>query len=135
MDSLAQCIEEWAVIAGDRLTGRIFNRAGHRDGASLVTSPVIEVRLMGTGHWSETYLVAFTESGHFYRLGRPASSFGTAAAKEFIHAKLTEPMEGARCRASKAASDSQARSVEATLDTNFQNFDTIELYASSFAPT
>src|SRR5690348_11909962 len=84
-------LEQWKVMANGRLAGNVYNRPGHRDGARIVTTPVVEVRLMGAGTWTGTYPVAFTESGSAYRLGTPAKVFGVALAKRFVRSVLPGP--------------------------------------------
>jgi len=127
-----QRIEDWGVVANDRLAGAVHNRAGHRDGAMIVTSPVVEVRLMGGGGWSDTYPVAFTESGNSYRLGQPSSSYGMGRAEQFIHAKLSADsrsrQHGAR------TSDRDATRIRAAVDTSLHHLDCIDVYETSFKP-
>jgi hypothetical protein len=127
-----QRIENWGVVANDRLAGAVHDRAGHRDGAMIVTSSVVEVRLMGAGGWSDTYPVAFTESGNAYRLGRPSSSFGMQRAEQFIHAKL--PGDSRPEQRNATSIDHDRTIVRAAVETSLHNFDCIEVYETSFKP-
>ena len=110
-----QRIEKWGVVGGNRLAGTVFDRPGHKDGGMIVTSPVVEIRMLGAGTWPGTYPVAFTESGSAYRLGEPSPSFGTDCADGFIRSKLSArglPIEPGRSRP-----DREAPVVRAALDT------------------
>jgi hypothetical protein len=127
-----QRIEDWGVVANDRLSGAVHNRAGHRDGAMIVTSPVVEIRLMGSGDWSDTYPVAFTESGNAYRLGQPSNSFGIERAEQFINAKLTGPSAPVQREAKGFNPDITI--VRAAVDTSLHNYDCIDVYETSFKP-
>jgi len=130
--SHGQRIENWGVVANDRLSGAVLNRAGHRDGAMIVTSAVVEVRLMGGGDWSDTYPVAFTESGNAYRLGQPSRSFGMDRAERFIHAKLSA--ESRSMQRETRIFDRDTTIVRAAVDTSLHNFDCIDVYETSFKP-
>jgi hypothetical protein len=83
-----QTIVQWSVVGHDRLLGTIFGPLG-QGGAprTVMTSPVVQVRLMGTSGRP----VAFTESGSAYRLGEPAELFGQARAEKFVAAKARPP--------------------------------------------
>jgi hypothetical protein len=134
MDNESQRIEQWGVVGQDRLAGIVYNRPGHRDGGMIVTSPVLEIRVMGDA-WPAAYAVAFTESGNAYRLGRPSESFGVEEAERFITGKLiadTVPMGLPRER--KPAPDADRTIVRAALDTTLQKFERIEVYETSFKP-
>ena len=133
----AQRIEGWSVVGQGRLAGHVYNRPGHRDGGMIVTSPVIEIRIMGEGAWPSTYPVAFTASGNAYRLGRPSDTFGVQAAEAFIYGKLSgsageEPEFDARNGPTSYFPDRTV--VQAALDTTLQKFERIEVYESSFKP-
>jgi hypothetical protein len=78
-----QTIRNWAITANDRIVGAIYNRPGHVDGKTIMTSPVIQVRLMGERNMP----VAFTESGNAYWLGEPAVAFGMDKAEAFVWEK------------------------------------------------
>jgi len=130
--SEGQRIENWGVVANERLAGAVHNRAGHRDGAMIVTSPVVEIRLMGAGGWSDTYPVAFTESGNAYRLGQPSSSFGIQRAEQFIHAKL--PADSRPEQREVPSFHRDRTIVRAAVDTSLHNFDCIDVYETSFKP-
>lgn len=73
-------IERWAVVGRDRIAGTVFNRPGASDGKTIITSPVVEVRMMG----AIPAPVAFTESGSAYRLGEPAAHYGIDRAEHFV---------------------------------------------------
>lgn len=132
-DGQAQRVEDWRVVGGDKLAGKVFNRPGHRDGGTIVTSPVVEFRMMGVGTWPATYPVAFTASGNAYRLGRPSVAFGMEQGKAFIYAKLAGPA-GVVDWTHRQSVDPNATVVRAVLDTSFQNFEQIDLYETSFRP-
>ncbi|HYD76499.1 hypothetical protein [Ramlibacter sp.] len=98
-----QRIEQWGVVGRNRLAGTVYDRPGHKDGGTIVTSPVVEVRMLGAGTWPGTYPVAFTESGSTYRLGEPSPSFGADCAGGFIRSKLSPrglPIETGRSKTS-----------------------------------
>lgn len=73
-------INGWSVVGHDRLVGAAFNRPGESDGKTIITSPVVQVRFMG----SRKSPVAFTASGSAYWLGEPAASFGQDQAESFL---------------------------------------------------
>ncbi|HEX2545061.1 MAG TPA: hypothetical protein VHL79_09300 [Ramlibacter sp.] len=128
-----QRIERWSVLAGGQLAGEVHNRPRHHDGARIITSPVVEVRIMGTGAWPSRHPTAFTESGTSYKLGNPADSFGAAKAKAFIAAKLAS---GSAQRSAEGTRgfDPNATVVHAAVDTSLQHFERIDMYESSFKP-
>jgi hypothetical protein len=126
-NTAGQRIEQWTVLGGNRIAGQVYNRPNHLDGTRIVTSPIAEIRMMGDGSWMDTYPVAFTESGHAYRLGQPARSFGACSAKDFVHAT----MDSGEAR-QEPRRDGEL--VDAALDTSFCNFETIEVYETSFKP-
>jgi hypothetical protein len=132
-DNEAQRVENWGVVGEDKLAGKVYNRPGHRDGGTIVTSSVVEVRMLGAGTWPRMYPVAFTASGNAYRLGRPSPSFGVRRAEAFIYAKLTGEA-GIVDWTHRESFDPNATIVRATLDTSFQHFEEIELYETSFKP-
>ena len=126
-------MEDWSVVGGDKLAGQVFNRPGHRDGGTIVTSPIIEIRMLGTSTWAGMYPVAFTASGNAYRLGKPSAAFGMERATALIHAKLsgsTAPVEWSH----RPSFDANATVVRAVLDTTLDNIEQIELYETSFKP-
>jgi len=118
-------------MAGDRLAGGVYNREAHLDGQTVVTTAVVEVRMMGAGTWLGSYPVAFTESGNAYRLGLPSPTFGVACAKAFIRARLVEHLSGWHW---PSAGEGVGAVVEAALDTSFNNFECIDVYETSFKP-
>jgi hypothetical protein len=130
-----QRIEHWGVMGEGRLTGTVYNRPGHRDGGMIVTSPVVEIRIMGTGAWPGTYPVAFTESGNAYRLGRPAPSFGIENAQKFIYARLNSDSAPRPSSRRPDGSSPDRTLVRAALDMSFQHVERIELDATTFDPT
>lgn len=73
-------IDKWAVVGHDRIVGTLANRSSAADGRTVITSPVVHVRLMG----ESLTPVAFTQSGSAYWLGEPAGHFGTGQAEHFI---------------------------------------------------
>ncbi|MDB5750295.1 MAG: hypothetical protein JWP65_716 [Ramlibacter sp.] len=75
-----QEIRQWSVAGDDRVVGLVYNRPGHADGQTIVTSRVVQVRLMGPAGTP----VAFTESGSAYWLGDPARRFGLDNAETFV---------------------------------------------------
>jgi hypothetical protein len=79
----------------------------------------------------DTYPVLFTESGHAYRLGQPARSFGIRSAKDFVQATM-----GGSGESNEVGNESSFGEdlVDAALDTSFFNFETIEVYETSFRP-
>jgi hypothetical protein len=78
-----QTIRNWAVTGNNRLVGAIYNRPGHVDGKTIMTSPVLQIRLMGERNTP----VAFTESGNAYWLEEPAVAFGAVKAESFVWEK------------------------------------------------
>ncbi|NML44037.1 hypothetical protein HHL11_09775 [Ramlibacter sp. G-1-2-2] len=78
-----QTIRRWSVVGNGRLMGSVFNRPGQGDGKTIMTSPVVQVRLVG----EPPAPLAFTESGNAYWLGEPADSFGVERAKGFVDEK------------------------------------------------
>jgi hypothetical protein len=85
--SWSPIIEQWSVVGHDRIVGTVHNRPGASDGRTIITSPVLQVRLMG----EPRIPVAFTESGSAYRLGTPSASFGIDQAEHFVWFKSREP--------------------------------------------
>jgi hypothetical protein len=75
-----QTIRNWAVTGNSRLVGAIYNRPGHVDGKTIMTSPVLQIRLMGERNTP----VAFTESGNAYWLAEPSVAFGLDKAETFV---------------------------------------------------
>lgn len=75
-----QTIVQWSVVGRDRLIGTVYGHASPGEGRTVMTSPVVQVRLTG----APGRPVAFTESGSAYRLGKPAESFGQARAERFV---------------------------------------------------
>lgn len=73
-------IERWAVVGHDRIAGTVFGRPGASDGRTIITSPVVQVRLLG----DVPAPVAVTASGSAYRLGEPAAHFGMDRAEHFV---------------------------------------------------
>ncbi|MDB5751589.1 MAG: hypothetical protein JWP65_2010 [Ramlibacter sp.] len=73
-------IRNWSIVGDRRLVGSAFNRPGQADGKTIMTSPVLQVRLMG----EHSIPVAFTESGSAYWLADPAPTFGIDAAESFV---------------------------------------------------
>lgn len=73
-------VEKWSVVGHDRIVGTVYNRPGTSDGKTVVTSPVLQVRLMGP----KRAPMAFTASGSAYWLGEPATSFGLDKAEQFV---------------------------------------------------
>lgn len=80
-------IEQWSIVGYDRVVGTVFNRPGASDGKTIISSPVVQVRIFG----KERAPVAFTESGSAYRLGEPAAHFGIDQAEHFIWYKSRQP--------------------------------------------
>ena len=80
-------IEAWSVVGHDRIVGTLHNRPGAAEGKTIITSPVLEVRLVG----ELRNPVAFTESGSAYWLGTPSASFGLDQAEHFVWFKSREP--------------------------------------------
>jgi hypothetical protein len=78
-----QTIRNWAVTGNDRLVGAIYNRPGHVDCKTIMTSSVLQVRLMGEHNTP----VAFTESGNAYWLGEPSVAYGLDKAESFVWEK------------------------------------------------
>lgn len=75
-----QTIQNWSVVGDNRIVGSAYNRPGQADGKTVLTSPVLQIRLMGAGGIP----VAFTESGSAYWLGDPSPKFGIDAAEAFV---------------------------------------------------
>ncbi|MDB5898022.1 MAG: hypothetical protein JWP22_2451 [Ramlibacter sp.] len=75
-----QTIRNWAVTGNSRIVGSIYNRPGHVDGKTIMTSPVLQIRLMGESNTP----VAFTESGNAYWLAEPSVAFGLDKAETFV---------------------------------------------------
>jgi len=73
-------LHDWRVVGDNRLVGSAYNRPGQADGKTVMTSPVLQVRLMG----EHNIPVAFTESGSAYWLADPADQFGIDAAEAFV---------------------------------------------------
>jgi hypothetical protein len=126
---LARRIENWGVISGKRLAGKVVDTPGHADGASIVTSRVIEVRLMGQG-WADHYPVAFTASGSAYRLGAPSASFGRRKADEFIYRKWKAPPPDSGF--APVPVDSEGTVIGGLLDFSAFGIEHIDVYESSF---
>lgn len=76
-------IRDWSIVGNDRIVGTVHNRPGHADGRTIMTSPVVQVRLMG----AHQVPVAFTESGSIYWLGDPSEKFGLDKAETFVWEK------------------------------------------------
>lgn len=127
-----QRIEKWGVVCGNRLAGTVYDRPGHKDGGMIVTSPVVEVRMVGTGTWPGTCPVAFTESGSAYRLGEPSPSFGIDCADGFIRSKLAA--RNAPIQAGRSGSGTEGAMARAALDTGLRSVERIDLYETSFKP-
>lgn len=75
-----QTLHDWRVVGDNRLVGSAYNRPGQADGKTVMTSPVLQVRLMG----EHNVPVAFTESGSAYWLADPSAKFGIDAAEAFV---------------------------------------------------
>jgi hypothetical protein len=75
-----QSIHEWSISGQNRVVGSVHNRPGVADGKTIMTSPVLEIRLMGDPKMP----VAFTESGNAYWLCEPSNSFGFDKAEAFV---------------------------------------------------
>ncbi|RYY87112.1 MAG: hypothetical protein EOO24_35070 [Comamonadaceae bacterium] len=75
-----QTIQHWSVVGDNRIVGSAYNRPGQADGKTILTSPVLQVRMMGT----PAMPVAFTESGSAYWLADPSPKFGIDAAEAFV---------------------------------------------------
>ncbi|MGV3570929.1 MAG: hypothetical protein ACO1PB_10045 [Ramlibacter sp.] len=75
-----QTLRDWRVVGDNRLVGSAWNRPGQADGKTVMTSPVLQVRLMGEHNTP----VAFTESGTAYWLADPSDQFGIDAAEAFV---------------------------------------------------
>jgi len=73
-------LHDWRVVGDNRLVGSAYNRPGQADGKTVMTSPVLQVRLMG----EHNIPVAFTESGSAYWLANPSDKFGIDAAEAFV---------------------------------------------------
>jgi hypothetical protein len=82
-DAGQPALRGWSVVAGDRLVGSVHGRADTADGKTIVTTPVLQVRLMG----ARRSPVAFTQSGSAYWLGDPAETYGMDAAEQFVWTK------------------------------------------------
>ena len=89
-----QTIEHWSVVGHDRIVGTVHHRPGQSDGKTIITSPVLQVRLMGVTRAP----VAFTESGSTYWLGTPSTSFGMGQAEHFVWFKSRSPSEALTTR-------------------------------------
>ncbi|WBY01942.1 hypothetical protein PE066_21275 [Ramlibacter tataouinensis] len=132
--STSQRIEKWGVVGGTRIAGTVYDRPGHMDGGSIVTSPVVEVRMMGAGAWPGRYPVAFTESGSAYRLGEPSPSFGTDQAEAFIQSRLPGRTGIVLAQRGQGVGRQESTTVRAAIDSAFQRFERIELVETSFKP-
>lgn len=84
-------ISQWSVAGHDRVIGKVYGRQGSVDGNTIITSPVLQVRIVGE---SATAL-AITASGSTYRLGEPAASFGHDRAAQFVASKSCASGDGA----------------------------------------
>jgi hypothetical protein len=123
-------IERWGVIGESRLTGMVHDRPGHSNGRMVVTSPVVEVQMMGGDTWPDSYPVAVTQSGSMYRLGRPSGSYGVKNAQRFVYSMLagyTAPTE-----LSARGADLERTVVMAAVDTTLHNFEHIEIDHTTF---
>jgi hypothetical protein len=80
---------------------------------------------------SALWLAVDDEPGACPRLGQPARSFGIRGAKDFVQATM-----GGSGESNDAGNDSSFGEdlVDAALDTSFFNFETIEVYETSFKP-
>lgn len=124
MSNEAQRIENWGVVANDRLAGTVYNRPGHRDGGMIVTSPVVEIRILGGHAWPGARAVAFTESGSAYQLGKPSDSTAAQQARQFIYAKL----------AAKGGVPDRTIAVQAIVDTTVGDYEHIDVFETTFKP-
>lgn len=75
-----QEIRDWCVAGDDSIAGNVYHRPGHADGETIITSPVVQVRLVGAARIP----MAVTESGSAYWLGAPSRRFGLAQAEAFV---------------------------------------------------
>jgi hypothetical protein len=107
--SCTPIIEQWSVVGHDRIVGIVHNRPGASDGKTIITSPVLQVRMMG----QLRIPVAFNESGSAYRLGTPAASFGVDQAEHFVWFKSREPVG----KPSRARQDTSLRTAMMKLAT------------------
>lgn len=77
-------IRDWSVVGNGRLVGTVHHRPGQAEGRKIMTSPVVQVRLMGANQVP----VAFTQSGSVYWLATPSDKFGARKAEAFVLSKL-----------------------------------------------
>src|SRR5687768_6296417 len=75
-----QEIRDWCVAGDDSIVGNVYHRPGHADGETIITSPVVQVRLVGDARIP----MAVTESGSSYWLGAPSRRFGLEQAEDFV---------------------------------------------------
>ncbi|MGV3572609.1 MAG: hypothetical protein ACO1PB_18590 [Ramlibacter sp.] len=75
-----QEIRDWCVAGDDSIVGNVYHRPGHADGETIITSPVVQVRLVGEARIP----MAITESGSSYWLGAPSRRFGLDKAEAFV---------------------------------------------------
>ena len=122
-------IDNWGVIRGNRVTGHVANVPGQADGTKIVTSRVVEVRLMGHG-WADHYPIAVTANGSAYQLGEPAASFGRRKADAFIYARWQAPVPDSRFAPDLSESDRTL--FGGFLDFSSFGIEHIDVYESSF---
>lgn len=77
-------IRKWSVVGNDRIMGNVFNRSKQVEGKTIMTSPVVQVRLLGELRTP----VAFTQSGSAYWLAEPAAGYGIERAARFVAQKV-----------------------------------------------
>jgi hypothetical protein len=75
-----QEIRDWCVAGDDTIVGNVYHRPGNADGETIVTSPVVQVRLTGAARIP----LALTASGNSYWLGAPSRRFGLDKAEAFV---------------------------------------------------
>jgi hypothetical protein len=75
-----QEIRDWCVTGEERILGNVYNRPGHTDGETIITSCVVQVRRVGESRIP----MALTESGSSYWLGTPSRRFGLDKAEAFV---------------------------------------------------
>jgi len=76
-------IRRWSVVGNDRIMGSVSERSRPGDGKTIMTSPVVQVRLLGELRTP----LAITQSGSAYWLADPAENFGLERATRFVAQK------------------------------------------------
>ena len=105
-----QRIEQWSILGRRSLKGNVYHRPGRADGAGVVTSGVVEIRMVDEDSGGQPYAIAITESGSVYRLGRPADGPGAEAAQLFIAAFMRRGSPRSERRRSSLAAHAASES-------------------------